>query len=261
MRFASFLACLALMACAQTAPVRPITPAPAATPAATPAAVVDPAPDPAAEQRAALAEAGVAFRPPRTGKAILVNVPSFEAIAYEDGVEQFRSRAIVGRPQTPTPILDTETSVVRFRPSWRPTPAMVASGAYEDRVWPPGRRNPLGLAAIRLEPGMLVYLHDTNRRDLFERERRALSWGCVRVEDWDRFAAWLLDAAPEQVAAWAEGGRTFDAPAHGVPVHLRYYTRFPDADGVIVEHPDIYGRDRQMSRQAAAPTQGAPSPL
>lgn len=255
MRFLAFLAVLALLGCAQPAPVRPLDPLPLG--AVEPA----PAPDPAADHRRELAALGVDFAPPRRGKAILVNVPAFEAIAYEDGLPVFRSRVIVGKPATPTPILDTATSVVRFRPTWRPTPSMIATGAYEDRVYAPGRQNPLGLAAIRLEPGMLVYLHDTNQRRLFDRERRALSWGCVRVEKWDRMAAWVLDATPEQVTAWAEGRRTFDAHTEGVPVYLRYYTRFPDAEGVVVEHPDIYGRDRQMSRQAAASTQGAPAPL
>jgi murein L,D-transpeptidase YcbB/YkuD len=251
MRCLAFLAALALLGCAQPAPVRPLDPAPAEAPA----------PDPAAEHAADLAAVGVSFRPPAEGKAILVNIPAFEAIAYEDGLPQFRSRVIVGKPATPTPVVDTATSVVRFRPTWRPTPSMLASGEYEDKVWPPGRRNPLGLAAIRLEPGMLVYLHDTNRRDLFERERRALSHGCIRLEEWERMTAWLLDAEPSQIAAWAEGRRTFDAEAAGVPVYLRYYTRFPNAEGVVVEHADIYGRDRQMSRRAEAPTQEAPAPL
>ena len=47
---------------------------------------------------------------------------------------------------------------------------MIASGEYRDAVWPPGPNNPLGLAAVRLEPGLLVYLHDTNQRQLFEQD-------------------------------------------------------------------------------------------
>lgn len=38
----------------------------------------------------------------------------------------------------------------------------------------------------------------------------------------------------------ATGRRTFDAPAPPIPVTLGYFTRFPNAAGDIVEHPDIY---------------------
>ena len=196
---------------------------------------------------------GVPFAPPRKGRAILVNVPAFEAIAFEDGDPVLRSRVIVGSPRTPTPIMDTHVSVVRFRPSWRPTPSMIESGEYEDRVWPAGARNPLGLAAIRLEPGLLIYLHDTNRRDLFASDRRARSHGCVRTEKWDELAAWILREDVAQIHAWAEGGRTFDAAAPPVPVLIRYYTAFPGPDGRLERYEDVYRRGRTPLTPEPAP--------
>ena len=111
------------------------------------------------------------------GKIIFVNIPSFELLAIEDGHEVLRSRVIVGAPDTPTPLVDTHVTSVRFRPTWRPTPSMIGSGEYEDRIWPPGQDNPLGLAAVRLEPPLLVYLHDTNHPEKFDLEDRALSHG------------------------------------------------------------------------------------
>jgi murein L,D-transpeptidase YcbB/YkuD len=224
------LAALALAACA---------PAPHATVAPTAYAPVPAAPAPAP-----VAEVAPGYTPPAFGKTILVNIPSAEVIAYENGVEVMRSRAVVGARRTQTPVEDTHTSVVRFRPSWRPTPTMVATGKYEDKVTPPGPSNPLGLAAIRLDPGNLIYLHGTNQPHHFAREARALSNGCVRVERLVELTAWLLEETPEQVEAWKRGRRTFDAAADGVPVHFRYYTRFPDADGVMRDWPDVYGRER-----------------
>lgn len=187
-----------------------------------------------------LTEAGIGYRVPQSGKAILVNIPAFELIMFLDGVPVGRSRVIVGAPWHRTPRLQTHVSAVRFRPTWRPTPSMVASGEYRDRVWPPGPRNPLGLAAVRLGPGLLVYLHDTNRRELFEREERALSHGCVRVQDWDRLVAFVLDMEIDEVHRLANGRRTFDAPAPPIPVELGYYIRFPDASGRIRSYADIY---------------------
>lgn len=184
--------------------------------------------------------AGIQVQVPQLGKAILVNIPGFELIAFQNGVPVLRSRVIVGTPWHRTPRLKTQVSTVRFRPTWRPTPSMIASGEYRDRVWPPGERNPLGLAAVRLEPGLLVYLHDTNRRELFAQDNRALSHGCIRVQKWAELAAFVLDIDLATVLAHAQGRRTFDAPAPPIPVELGYYTRFPDASGQIVTHPDIY---------------------
>lgn len=244
-RIALALLVLALSACAA-----PRVSAPPPGPVAAPPRLAE-APPPSPFE-AALRRIGAEFRPPARGKAILVNIPAFELIAFEDGKPAMTSRVIVGTPRNPTPVLDTAVSAVRFRPTWRPTPDMVASGEYEDKLWPAGPRNPLGLAAIRLEPGLLVYLHDTNRRGLFEKDRRALSHGCVRTEKWDALAAWILDIPLEQVLAHANGRRSFDmAPPSPVPVFLRYYTEFPDADGEIRRHPDIYGRAPSMVAAAA----------
>ncbi|MFV0472639.1 MAG: L,D-transpeptidase family protein [Pikeienuella sp.] len=223
---------MALAACA------PPPPSVAETPPPPPEEVA-----PVSSMQARMDELGVPFRVPTEGKAILVNIPSYEMIAIEDGEEVFRSVVIVGAPRGPstqTPISDSYVSVVRFRPTWRPTPTMIRSGAYTDGVRPAGKRNPLGLAAIRLEPGSLIYLHDTNRKKLYSREERALSHGCVRVQRWDETIAWLLDIPLEEVHEYANGRRTFDMPSDPVPVLFRYYRAFPDEAGELQVHDDIY---------------------
>lgn len=179
---------------------------------------------------------------PQHGKAILVNIPSFELIAFEDGKVAMRSRVIIGKPSTPTPVMDTETSVVRFRPTWTPTPSMIRSGKYRPGTRPAGPRNPLGFLAIRLEPGMLIYLHGTNKPQLFDEKRRALSHGCVRVERWDDLAAWVLDRDVGDIHEAAYGRRTYDAQTGGIPVFIQYNTEFPDANGVMQTWPDVYRR-------------------
>lgn len=188
-----------------------------------------------------LDRAGIAYTVPPTGKAILVNIPAFEMILFQNGTPVMRSRVIVGAPWHRTPRLKTQVSTVRFRPTWRPTPSMIASGEYRDYVRPAGESNPLGLAAVRLGPGLLVYLHDTNRRELFDAEQRALSHGCVRVRQWAELVSFVLDMEVAQVHRLANGRRTFDAPAPPIPVELGYFTRFPDAQGIISSHPDVYG--------------------
>lgn len=188
-----------------------------------------------------LDQAGIPYVVRPSGKAILVNIPAFELIAFDDGRPVLRSKVIVGAPGHRTPRVHTHVSTVRFRPTWRPTPSMIASGEYSDRIRPPGENNPLGLAAVRLEPGMLTYLHDTNKRHLFANKYRAMSHGCVRVERWDALVSFVLEMDIVRVHQLAHGRQTVDIPASPIPVELGYYTRFPDARGQIVSHSDVYG--------------------
>lgn len=68
----------------------------------------------------------------------------------------------------------------------------------------PGPWNSLGQYKFNLPNGNGIYLHDTPRKDLFAADDRSLSHGCVRLEDAERLAKWLLgkdpptDGAPEQ---------------------------------------------------------------
>jgi murein L,D-transpeptidase YcbB/YkuD len=189
------------------------------------------------------------------GRAILVNIPHFELVAFEDGTPVLRSRIIVGTPWNRTPRIDTYTTRVTFRPSWRPTPSMIASGEYRDEVRPPGENNPLGLAAVRLEPGLLVYLHDTNQRHLFDREMRSLSHGCIRVQRWEALIAWLLGQSEDWVRQMAEVPPTKEVEAPAVPVLIRYLTTFPGEDGTLMAYPDIYGLETGPPRKLAPATE------
>ena len=194
-------------------------------------------------------------RVPIEGKAVYINIPSYELIAFEDGQEVLRSRVIVGSRKDQTPNLTAHTSVVRFRPTWTPTPDMVREEGLSPETRPPGRNNPLGLLAIRLDPGMLIYLHDTNSRKLFDSDKRALSHGCIRVEKWDEVAAFVLGIPVDEVHRHANGRRTFDMDTEGVPVIVRYETRFPDRFGQMQQYADIYGRDAAYAEalEEAAP--------
>ncbi|WP_298934140.1 L,D-transpeptidase family protein [uncultured Ruegeria sp.] len=183
------------------------------------------------------------YQIPHEGKAILVNIPSYEMIALERGRPVLRSRIILGTPWHPTPLLETYTPIVRFRPSWRPPPSMVASGEYLDRIWPPSESNPLGLAAVHLRDGRSGYLHDTNCPELFQRPDRAPSHGCIRVQDWGDLVAFVLDTPLEQVHRLANGRQTMDIETPSIPFSVRYLRNFMDITGQLVSSRDIYRRD------------------
>jgi murein L,D-transpeptidase YcbB/YkuD len=174
------------------------------------------------------------------GKVILVNIPSFELVALQDGVPVLRSRVIVGRPATPTPELTSSMYAVRFNPAWTPTPSMIRNEGLH--YMPPGPDNPLGRMMFDLDNDEFIYLHDTNERYLFKRAQRALSHGCVRVEQARALAAWVLDVSQEEIDAMIAKG-TYSVPLpQDIPVSLVYHTRFPDDHDEIASYPDLYAK-------------------
>jgi murein L,D-transpeptidase YcbB/YkuD len=176
---------------------------------------------------------------PARGKFILVNIPSFELVALQDGVPVLRSRVVVGRPESPTPELLSSMYAIKFNPSWTPTPWMIRNEAAH--YIPPGPQNPLGRILFELDNDQLIFLHDTNQKELFARERRAFSHGCVRVEQARQLAAWALGVSGKEIDQMISHGGTYSVPLPDpIPVSLIYSTQFPDKDGQTVLHPDIY---------------------
>ena len=163
---------------------------------------------------------------PSQGKAIVVHIPSFELIALEDGGPVLRSRVIVGRPATPTPELLSSMLSVKFNPDWMPTPSMIRNEGA--RYVPPGINNPLGQLLFVLDNDLLIFLHDTNDKALFDRRQRALSHGCVRVEQARPLAAWALGMSLAEIEALITRGATYSVPLpRPIPVYLSH-TRLPD---------------------------------
>ena len=142
-----------------------------------------------------------------------------------------------------------------------------------------GAGNSLGRIVFRFPNNFAVYLHDTNNRGAFQRERRTLSHGCVRVQKPFDLACFLLpeadewmkdrlrismDIAPEseQGKEWlkehAEDPRPYRLMVYSdvtpkVPVHILYFTAFPNPETGTVEFwPDLYDYDKAISREIQA---------
>lgn len=118
-----------------------------------------------------------------------------------------------------------------------------------------GCDNALGRVVFYFENPYSVYLHDTPGRHLFGRKYRALSHGCIRVERPERLVELLLDAeaAPKatrlKVASSMESYTTYRYHLKmPVPIVIRYITCEVE-QGLLVRHPDVYGRDQVLSRQ------------
>ena len=130
----------------------------------------------------------------------------------------------------------------------------------------PGPRNALGALKFALPNAMNIYLHSTPAQELFERTRRDLSHGCIRVEFPAELAQFVL-ADPQHwrsadVQAAIDGGRTrtLTLPAP-VPVILFYATAVTDRDGRALFAEDIYRLDAPLiERLRASAGQAVPGP-
>lgn len=218
--------------------------------------------------------------PPARGKSITVNVPTAEIIAFENGVEVLRTRAVVGSPLTQTPMIQSNMIAVKYNPDWTVPPgltkkykAFMAAGQYTEmrkhnvvvktpegqtfdpaqvqpdmvgtmgwKFWqPPGDDNALGLLKFELDNDQAIYLHDTNNRTLFATDNRAVSNGCIRVENYLGLAAWVLGTDIAGVEAGIATGTTHFARVPGrIPVRMTYYMAYPDATGGIRYGEDFY---------------------
>src|ERR1043166_9605672 len=185
-----------LAACVATEAPAPTTAGPAAPPEAPTSAYVS-----------MLRSQGVGVDIPARGKFVLVNIPSFELIALQDGVPVLRSRVVVGKPGATTPEMLSSMYAVQFNPSWTPTPSMIRNEGV--RYMPPGPQNPLGRVMFALDNDEFIYLHDTNEKALFNRGQRALSHGCVRVEQARPLAAWALGVSEQEIDAMISQGKTY----------------------------------------------------
>ena len=109
---------------------------------------------------------------------------------------------------------------------------------------PPGGANALGEIKFLFPNKHSIYMHDTPNRNLFAEARRNFSHGCVRVENPREFAQVLLSWEPTIVDERIDSGEsTSQKLTSKIPVHLTYFTAWPDQDGKILYFNDPYERD------------------
>jgi murein L,D-transpeptidase YcbB/YkuD len=112
----------------------------------------------------------------------------------------------------------------------------------------PGDHNSLGRFKFQLSNPFNIYLHDTPARELFAKESRALSSGCVRLEDARRLADFVYQDLAAQASAPLDGiletGAThWQRLDRSIPVYIAYFTSWTGEDGNVHFQPDIYQRD------------------
>ncbi len=112
----------------------------------------------------------------------------------------------------------------------------------------PGSGNALGHVKFLFPNAHNVYLHDTPADNLFGKPTRAFSHGCIRVEEPEQLAKYVLREYPEWdepsiFSAMRSGNEKHVKLKEKVPVHIVYFTAWVDENGGLHFQPDIYGYD------------------
>jgi murein L,D-transpeptidase YcbB/YkuD len=253
-----------LLACGAAVPAMaaPVT-GPAARLAAVDMAALEPKARGAVEASLARWQA---LEPLPSGRWLLVNIPAYEISLYDGAQRTGTWRAILGKAKTPTPTFTGKALGVILNPWWEVPASIVAESVgrivarnpqkaardgyvkqgnrYRQK---PGPANQLGLMKLDFVNAYSVGIHDTPSRKLFEKDKRAFSHGCIRVDDALGFAATLLgppasrDSLAAAIAADPDTQRLpFAAP---IPVIVGYFTAEVADDGALRLFDDVYHRN------------------
>lgn len=113
---------------------------------------------------------------------------------------------------------------------------------------PPGQDNALGAIKILFPNKHAIYMHDTPQKHLFERDGRAFSHGCVRLERPREMAAAILGKSRDYINhRISTRSNERENLSESIPVYVAYFTAWPDANGTVRYSEDVYDRDRYLS--------------
>ena len=208
---------------------------------------------------------------PRTfgTRYIFVNVPAFKLEAFDSGQKVLEMKVIVGQEyqDKATPVFADSMVTVVFRPYWNVPPSIAEKeifpkgGAYMAREnmetfndhgrtgvrQRPGPKNALGFVKFLFPNDFNIYLHDTPNHELFNKDVRAFSHGCIRVEKPDELAQWVLGWPADKVEQAMHDGpndRGVRLPRK-IPVYITYFTTYIN-DGQLYFGNDLYNRDDKL---------------
>ncbi|MRI34835.1 hypothetical protein EOPP23_17805 [Endozoicomonas sp. OPT23] len=112
----------------------------------------------------------------------------------------------------------------------------------------PGAVNRLGKFKLDLPNSFGVYLHDTDKPELFDKQRRSFSSGCTRVKGIDQLIAQILALQESFKDKHKDGSPTFTRTlSQKIPVYFMYFTAWPDVTGRVRFREDIYQLDNALT--------------
>jgi murein L,D-transpeptidase YcbB/YkuD len=204
---------------------------------------------------------------------IEVSIPSQMLYVYADSGKAFEMPVVVGKEGSSTVMFSSEINQIVFSPIWH-----IPESIVRDEIMPkvksdatylkkhnievvkqndslpvlrqlPGKDNPLGKAKFLFPNTHDIYLHDTPNKDLFAKNDRTISHGCIRVADAAKLAQYLLrdqtDWTAEKINSAMNSGKeqTVNLKTKQ-PVNITYLTAWVDEKGMMNFRPDVYNHDK-----------------
>lgn len=209
------------------------------------------------------------------GRLIMVNIPEFMLHVYNGSKKEFDMAVVVGKEGKSTTMFSGNLNQVVFSPYWNLPNSIVREEVLKSisrnknylaqkhmevtgqrNGLPvirqlPGKDNPLGRVKFLFPNSFNIYFHDTNQKDLFNRDQRAYSHGCIRISDPVKMANYVLSdnaswTAEKIDSAMNSGKEKYVRVKEPVPVLIMYYTAFVDEEGKLHFLHDIYDHDAGM---------------
>jgi murein L,D-transpeptidase YcbB/YkuD len=169
-----------------------------------------------------------------------------------------------------TPVFADSMEFVVFRPYWNVTPDIASKeifpklasnpgylaandmetyregGATRIRQRP-GPKNSLGLVKFLFPNDFNIYFHDTPFGELFEKDVRAFSHGCIRLEKPELLAQYALGWPLEKIQEAMQNGSNNQSTKlpRKIPVYIIYATTYI-RDGQLFFGNDLYQRDKDL---------------
>jgi murein L,D-transpeptidase YcbB/YkuD len=198
---------------------------------------------------------------------VWVNTASAQLQLYRGDAPVFTTRVVVGETDKQTPEFQASIVSVLYNPPWN-----IPYGIAQKEIMPLVEANPeylekhhmtvrpngsiqqeagpysaLGRLKFEMPNQFDVYLHDTPLRNLFARENRRLSHGCVRVQNPRELASLLMGIAEDDITKAINTGATNRRNlSQPIAVFIVYQTAFLDNSGAIQFRRDVYQRDNDV---------------
>jgi len=218
------------------------------------------------------------WMPEAPSNYLLANIPEYRLHVVENGKQVMAMNIVVGRAANRSVIFSDELKFVVFSPYWNIprnivrneiVPGMNHSKNYLARKnmevtgysgglpvvrQKPGGANALGKVKFIFPNSYNIYFHDTPSKSLFNRQERAFSHGCIRLQQPFDLAVYLLRNQPEWTnekikAAMNSSKEKWVTLDKVVPVFITYFSSWVDADGLLHFADDIYGHDKRLAVQ------------
>jgi murein L,D-transpeptidase YcbB/YkuD len=207
----------------------------------------------------------------KEGKLITVNIPEFTLHVTEGDNHVQHMPVVVGKEGHTTVMFSDDLEFVVFSPYWNIPPSIAkneimpavaknpnylaeknmertSDGGIRQR---PGADNSLGRVKFLFPNSFNIYFHDTPAKNLFEKDNRAYSHGCIRLGDPVWMANYLLkdsEWTPDRIEdAMNSGNEKTVKLKHAVPVIITYYTAWVDETNKLNFRQDVYGNDSAVA--------------